>query len=160
MAAPEVVEFTTYDRDAVLARMALVVAAGKGWINFAPEVRDEDAAQAAPAPGIFRIFSGRGPAVPLCTWLPGERNRRGIEYASIGIQHGTGPRAAARLADRGTPVPKGWMVVSDHGKRGIVVAVEATVPDADVLDWLIRAASVLNLAEPTGTWHAVVYPGR
>src|SRR5580765_3784807 len=140
--------------------MDLVVAAGKGWINLAPDVRDEDADKVAQSQGIFRLFSGRGPLVPLCTWVPGGHNRRGVEYVSIGIEHGSGPKAANRLRDAGTPVPKGWVVFSDHGKRGIVVAAPATVPHADVLDWIMRAALVLNLAGLTGTWHAVVHPGR
>ncbi len=69
--------------------------------------------------------------VPLATWTPGE----------IGIQHMAGARFARFLADKGVPVPEEWYVVADHPRRGLVVRTY-DAPEAEVLRWLVRAATV------------------
>jgi hypothetical protein len=106
---------------------------------------------------MFRLFSGRGPLAPVCTWVPGERTRRGVEHVSVGVQHGSGPKAADRLADAGVPIPSAWHLFSDHPKRGLVVAVPTNEANATVLEWLLRAGTVLSAVTLTGTWRALVH---
>jgi hypothetical protein len=156
-APPEIVEFRVDDPTAVVTRMDEILQRGRGWINLQPAVSEQEAARAANSAGLFRLFSGRGPAAPFCSWVPGGRTRSGIDYVSLGIQHATGPKAVARLAESGVPVPETWHTMNDHPKRGLVVAVPTNVPNADVLAWLLRAAGALNQAETVGTWRAFVY---
>ena len=156
-APPEIVEFRVDDPSAVVARMDEILERGHGWMNLQPAVSDEEAARTANSAGLFRLFSGRGPAAPFCTWVPGERTRRGIDYVSVGIQHATGPKTVDRLAESGVPVPETWHTMTDHPKRGLVVAVPTNVANTDVLAWLLRAGAALNQAKTTGTWRAFVY---
>ena len=65
--------------------------------------------------------------VPVCTWVPGERSRNGIEHVALGIEHGSGIKAVERLRERGVRLPEGWEVMQDHPKRGLVVAVPPSV---------------------------------
>jgi len=64
-------------------------------------------------------------------------------------------RAAARLAERGLPLPAGWRVTQDHPKRGLVVS--AAADEAAMLEWLLRAGELLSVVVPTGIWDAAVY---
>jgi hypothetical protein len=59
------------------------------------------------------------------------------------------------LAERGVAVPDDWYVVSDHPKRGLVVRTYQS-PPADVLGWLVRAATVTCPLPITGPWQAVL----
>ena len=141
--------------------MAELSAGGRGWINFEPEVPDDTE---VPGPGLFAFMSARGPSVPLATWVPAHANRRGrILPATLGLQHPSGTRAAARLAEKGLERPASWRVTQDHPKRGLVVQVPA--PDggaaggaeAAELEWLLRATELLSMVPPTGWWAAAVY---
>jgi len=148
---PEQIDFSLNDRSTVLARMARLHETRKGWINLSPAI-DED--QELPSRSSnFGLFSGRGPDVPLCTWVPGPP-------VEVGIQHGAGPKAANKLRELGAPVPDGWRVTQDHSRRGIVVVVPEGTPDETALDWLFKAgtalASHLKLA---GWWRAAIYNG-
>jgi hypothetical protein len=154
--APEVVEFRPGDTDAVVVRMDAIAERKQGWINVQPAVPGGDA---PPQPAVLRLFSGRGPTVPVCTWVPNERTRAGVEHVQIGIQHGAGPKAVDRLADAGVPIPSTWQTFADHPKRGLVVAVPPTESNVAVLDWLLRAATALTAVPLTGTWRALVYTG-
>ena len=134
--------------------MARLRDAGRGWINLAPEVpEDEDVT----APGLFSFLSARGPSVPLCTWV-GPHTRRGQPRpAQLGIQHATGTRTAARLDSLGLGVPTGWRVTQDHPRRGLVVDVAFEAADPVVLDWLLDAGRALCPARTTGTWLGEVF---
>ena len=142
--------------------MAELTGSGQGWINFEPEV-PEDAE--VPGPGLFSFMSARGPVVPLATWMPTRLTRRGRTVpATLGLQHPAGVRAAARLAESGLERPSGWRVTQDHPKRGLVVEVASAGPgagpgpeEAEVLEWLLRAAELLSMVPPTGWWTAAVY---
>jgi len=150
-APPEQIDFAFDDRAAVLARMERLVERKKGWINLSPAL-DEDEEPPARSSN-FGLFSGRGPDVPLCTWVPGPP-------VEIGIQHGAGPKAKQALRELGEPVPDGWRVTQDHSRRGLVVVVPEGTPGDRALDWLLRAgtalASHLKLA---GWWRAAIYDG-
>ncbi len=155
VAAPELVEFRPDAAEAVVGHMAAMAATHDGWINLQPAVDAEDAPRGGSP--LFGIFSGSGPPVPLMTWTPGERRRRGFGPITVGIQHGAGPKAADRLRESGHPVPEAWMVLQDHPKRGLVTAVPADADHATVLRWLIQAATVLSTVALVGDWRAAVY---
>jgi len=150
-APPEQIDFMLADRATVLARMEQLAESKKGWINLSPAL-DEDE-EPPPRSSTFGLFSGRGPDVPLCTWVPGPP-------VEIGIQHGTGTKAVRVLRDLGEPVPNGWRVTQDHSRRGLVVLIPDGTTDEQVLDWLLKAgtalASHLKLA---GWWRAAIYSG-
>jgi hypothetical protein len=146
---PEQIDFSLNDRSTVLARMQRLHQIKKGWINLSPAIEED---QELPArSSTFGLFSGRGPDVPLCTWIPGPP-------VQVGIQHGAGPKAVNVLRELAEPVPEGWRVTQDHSRRGLVVVVPADVSDEAALDWLLKAgtalASHLKLA---GWWRAAVY---
>jgi len=148
---PEQLDFLLDDRATVLARMEQLSERKKGWINLSPALdEDEDP---PPRSSTFGLFSGRGPDVPLCTWVPGPP-------VEIGIQHGAGAKAVGVLRDLGRPVPDAWRVTQDHSRRGLVVLIPDGTPDDQVLDWLLTAgtalASHLKLA---GWWRAAIYSG-
>jgi len=161
---PDYVEFTADDPAAVVAVMELMAAGHEGWINFEPAVLIDDVPP--PRSGLGALLSGRGPDVPLATWAPGEsrkgRSRRSghpghTEPPTVGVQHGSGPGARARLAEGGRAVPDGWVVLQDHSKKGLVVAVPPAAPHADVVDWLLGASALLSQVPLTGRWRAAVY---
>lgn len=152
---PELVEFRPGSADAVVAAMSTLTAAHDGWVNLQPAVNEDD----LPPPGspLFGIFSGSGPPVPLITWAPGEKRRRGFGPDTVGVQHGSGPKAADRLRESGHPLPEGWVVLQDHPKRGLVAAVPPGAEPGAVLAWLIDAAAKLSTVPFTGTWRAAIY---
>jgi hypothetical protein len=158
----ETLEFLRDEPDPVLERMAAIAAHRRGWINLRPRVHGDDADDApdeAPVQpvGLFAVFGGGGPPVPLCTWTPGEVRRRGVEPASVGIQHAVGPKAVRWLAEFGTPVPDGWVVAQDHPRRGLVVRAPPDADPAAVLGWLLQAGDAMCRLPLTGWWRAAVY---
>lgn len=155
---PRYVEFEPDRTGEVVAAMEVAAGAGAGWVNFEPAVDAEDVASAGS--GTFALFSGRGPVVPLATWTPAKVQRRGRrEPAMIGLQHPAGLKAKPLLAGRGHPVPDGWVVVQDHVRKGLVVALPDGVAAADALDWVLRAARLLSTVPLAGQWRAAVYAG-
>lgn len=151
----EQLEMRTEDRVQVAARMADLDAARSGWINVEP-LFDEGDEPPAQSP-MFGVFSGRGPDVPLATWTPAERRGRREEPPSVGIQHASGPKAVARLTERGVPLPPGWRVLADHPRRGLVVAVGAGATHDEVLAWLLAAAEALSNVRLTGRWLVTIH---
>lgn len=150
---PTYVEFQPDRVEEIVAAME----SGAGWVNFEPAVDVEDVAAAGSS--TFSIFSGRGPVVPLGTWTPASTRGRGRrEPAMLGLQHPAGSKAKPLLAERGHPVPDGWVVVQDHVRKGLVVAVPETVAAADALAWLLRAARLLSTIPLQGGWRAAIYP--
>jgi len=149
VAPPEQIDFLPNDRAAVLTRMEQLAQTKKGWINLSPAIEEDE--EPPPRSSNFGLFSGRGPDVPLCTWMPGPP-------VEVGIQHGAGRKAAEVLRNLGHPVPDGWRVTQDHSRRGLVVVVPAGISNERALDWLLQAgtalASHLKLA---GWWRAAIY---
>ena len=132
--------------------------AHQGWINFQPAVHVEDAPP--PDGGLFSIFSGRGPSVPLGTWTPASAPRRGrAEPAMLGLQHPAGGRARPLLEKLGHAVPEGWPVTQDHSRKGLVVALPPGAGHVEVVGWLLTAATLLSTVPLTGEWRAAVYSG-
>ena len=154
---PQYLEFQPDRVDDVVAAMEAINRSGKGWVNFEPAVDVDDVPAES---GTFSLFSGRGPSVPLATWTPGSTTRRGrVEPSMLGLQHPAGSKAKPLLGERGHPLPPGWIVVQDHVRKGLVVAVPAQVATAEALDWLLRAAALLTTVPLTGRWRAAVYEG-
>jgi hypothetical protein len=131
----EVVSFGPDDLAPVLAALRPGT-----WVNLQPEVELDDDRTSS---GFFGIFGGRGPAVPLCTWVPAER--------AAGIQHDAGPKLARRI-----DIPPGWRVTQDHPRRGLVVDVPEGVADAAVLQWLVATGEAICSVPRRGPWVAEV----
>lgn len=154
---PVEIEFTAHDDPALLAQMAEVVARGTGWINLRPIIEEEDE---PPPPGPFAFLGGSTHHVPTATWLPGRRQADGtVKPTTVGLQHAVGSRLAWRLRDLGVPLPEGWRITQDHPRRGLVALVPAGTTDADVLDWLLRAATAVCSVPMTGRWTASIHAG-
>ncbi|MFP5577131.1 MAG: hypothetical protein ACLGIZ_02700 [Acidimicrobiia bacterium] len=151
------VEFLEFDPDEpgeVLAAMA-DLAGGSGWLTLDPAIDER-----FPPPGenLFgKIVSGRGPAVPRATWVPADVQRRRPEPMSVGILHGTGSAAVARLAEKDVVVPERWRIVSDHSKRGLVAWVPIDISLDEVLTWTLSATKALTRIPLTGRWRAAVH---
>ena len=158
----ETLEFLRSEPAAVLERMAAMAAEHRGWVNLRPlvhEDEDEGGSSVRPA-GLFGVFGGVGPPVPLCTWTPGEERRRGIEPSSVGVQHAAGPKVVRRLAELGAPpLPDGWVVSQDHPKRGLVVHPPVDAPLDEVLGWLLGVGEALCLLPVSGWWYAAMFEG-
>lgn len=149
--------FVAHGDTELLARMSLVQAGGTGWINLQPVIDEEHQPD---APGPFAFLGGSTHQVPVVTWMPG-RNQAGraTRPTTVGLQHAAGPRVARRLHDLGLPVPDGWRITQDHPRRGLVAEVPADADNAAVVDWLLRAATLVCQVEMTGRWTAEVHPG-
>ena len=155
---PRYVEFQPDRADDVVAAMEAVGESGTGWVNLEPAVEVDDVAAAGSA--TFAMFSGRGPIVPLGTWTPATMSRRGRrEPAMLGLQHPAGSKAKPLLAQLGHPVPDGWIVVQDHVRKGLVMALPEGTDVADALHWLLRAARLLSTIPLSGGWRAAIYGG-
>lgn len=139
----------------VLAAFEELTAAATGWINLLPEV-DPDV-EVPPRSMLARVVSARGDAVPMATWLAPTTV---AERATVGIEHGSGPRALARLAEHDLPLPSGWLKVSDNSRRGLVLTTPGDVAADDVLWWLLTAAHLLSVPPLTGSWLARIYRPR
>jgi hypothetical protein len=155
---PLEIEFSAHDDAALLAQMAEVVARGSGWINLQPVIDEENE---PPAPGPFAFLGGSTHHVPTATWLPGARvGGGGVKPTTVGLQHAVGSRLKWRLGDLGVPLPEGWRITQDHPRRGLVAVVPPGVSDAEVVDWLLRAATAVCSVPMTGRWTASVHAGR
>jgi hypothetical protein len=156
--APEYLEFEPDARAEVVARMEAIAGdrAGRGgWINLHPAVDDDT--EVPEGSSLFGLFSATGPAVPICTWMPGRWRGDTRDPVSIGVQHAAGPRAVARLGALGVDVPEGWRVRQDHPRRGLVILVPADQDEDSTLRWLLRAGAALSAVALTGTWRADVF---
>jgi hypothetical protein len=147
------IDFTVTAPDEVVETMGRL-ADGGGWVILDPLVDDEDV---PPAPPFGGIFSGKGPAVPEVSWVPGEPGRRRPEPLSAGIRHAGGPRAVGRLREAGHPVPDGWRVLQDNPRRGLVLELPEGTDHGQVLSWLLAAAGLLTEVPLTGRWRATVH---
>ena len=150
------IEFTPPGDDAVVAAMGELIEARHGWITLRPGIHPDD--EPPPRTLFGAIFSGGGPPVPVCTWVAPEAKQK-PPHPEIGILHQAGPKAERRLRDAGVPVPDRWVVLSDHPRRGLVVAVHPEAPHDEVLAWLLRAAAALTRIPLTGSWKASIHAG-
>jgi hypothetical protein len=155
---PEVLVFRFDERAEVLAAMA-ELGPSHGWLTLQAGFDAE--ADLGPRPQErtgTRLGSGRrGPVVPTCTWVPGERSRRHGPHTAVGIDHGTGTRVVPVLDERQVPVPERWVVTQDNATRGLVLALPPDEAHDVVLDWILRAGLALSIATLTGEWRALLH---
>ncbi len=156
----EVIRFSRTDVGAVAAAMRSMSGASEpgGWINIGPWLPDDVMLDVPVRSGLGAWFSGRGPHVPMATWIAGYAGNRKPVPAQIGIEHGTGPDALKRLGEDGHDLPDGWVPRQDHAKHGVVAELPANVVPADVVLWLMEATAALcQLVDPGDRWRAVVH---
>jgi len=153
----EEVEVHPEDTTAIEADIRRLAAAHDGWINLQPVASDEDTPP--PGRGLAILFGAAPTAVPVCTWVAGHVDRRGVRPDQIGIQHGTGPRALSRLAAEGLALPSGWRWRQDNARRGIVIDLPGGCEPGTMLAWLMAAGRQLALTGLDGRWRArIFYP--
>jgi hypothetical protein len=154
---PLEIEFSAPDDPELLAYMAEASSSGTGWINLEPVIDEE---HEPPQPGPFAFLGGSTHKVPTATWLPGKRNPDAtMKPTTIGLQHASGPRVARRLFDLGCPLPDGWRITQDHPRRGLVAVGPADTDHRQVIEWLLRAATLVCTVPSTGRWIASVHAG-
>ena len=106
---------------------------------------------------MFTWFTARGPKVPVGTFVSGSER----EPASVGLSHGAGRDAGARLADAGVVAPVDWAARQDHPKRGMVWEMHSQRVDAEaVVRLLLEGTVVLATVPTTGGWVATVHRPR
>ena len=150
--APEVIEFSGDARAEFVAVTRALAEHRDGWVNLSPRVDPER----LPPTGFGGIFSARGPAIPLATWVPATTSRKGAATTSLGLQHPLGCQVSRRLLELGIAVPAGYRIVTDNPKRGLVME-SAEVGDPDeVADWMIRASGGLSPIEFDQMWVAAI----
>lgn len=148
----EELPFEQDDPSPVLGPLRAALAVPGCWANLVPEVVEGH--DPPPRNLIASVFSARGDAVPLATvTAPSSAGGR----LSLGIQHGSGPKALERLAEAGLPLPDRWLKAADHPRRGLVVTCPSGTEPAEVLRWLLVAAHALSTVPLTGTWLARIY---
>jgi hypothetical protein len=155
----EKVEFAPEEPRTVVARMAMLLEAGDGWINLVPGLEGDDEEMSNQAAGVSALFSSAQPQSTMCTWMPAKR-RNTTGEVELGIMHPRGRRAVEHLAEAGIAVPAGWRVKQDHQRRGLLLSIPTTAPNPSVLDWAVRAGSALCNERLAGTWQAIVYLPR
>lgn len=173
---PEVIHFGPSDRERLVTRMRELASSRDGWVNLLP-VPDDDTDADDPSgagvsagagtssvpgvlparAGVFNWLLGRDPAMPACTWVPGETRRKGTDPDSLGIQHGAGSRVVALLRQNAVDLPAGWRVLADHPRRGLVLELPTGTDPTEVLDWLLRASDVLSGTPLPDRWVALVH---
>jgi hypothetical protein len=133
---------------------ALVAASRGGWVTLLPGVPDE----AAPPPrsALARLFSGQGPMATVCTWVAPQAKGK-PPHVELGVLHATGPKVAKRLDGLGLAVPPRWVVLADHPKRGLVVAVPPDATPMESVTWLLDAGKKLCRVPMTGMWRATIH---
>jgi hypothetical protein len=153
----ELLAFRRSDPAPLLEVMRTLAATGEGWVNLQARLPDDDeqAGPQRPRAGVFALFRGRGPTIPVVTWVPAEPGRSPA-IDSVGIQHGAGPRAVDQLADAGLPVPAGWRRAADHPGRGLVLELASGTDPDDVLLWALPACQVLSDVDLPDTWVASI----
>ena len=144
--------FDEDDTAEVLAVLRDLRQRATGWVNLLPQV--EPGHEPAPRNPVVGIFSARGEAVPMATWsAPANVGGR----ANLGIEHGSGPQALAKLARFDLPLEPGWLKIADHTRRGLVVASPKDVDPERELWWLLSATHILSVVPLTSTWLAKIY---
>jgi hypothetical protein len=154
----QIVEFLRGEPAQLLGVMHGLADARDGWVNLQAVVDEDETPDAQPArAGVFALVSGRGPTVPVSSWVPGQHTRRGQEPDSVGIQHGAGPKAARRLVEAGVTPPEGSTLLGDHPRRGLVVELPPGTAPETVLDFVLAASDVLTPFRLPDTWVAIVH---
>jgi len=145
------VHFRTNDLSEVADEIDQIAARANGreWVTISPWV---DAEHLPVRSVLQRLFSGRGSKVPEATWVPA----LGSEPAQVGLLHPKGAKAFDRLTKAGVEVPEPWVAVSDHSKRGLLVAVHPDATSTQVVEYVVAASEVLAGVPTDDRWVAQV----
>lgn len=149
------VHFRTDDLHEVIAEIDGIAerANGREWVTISPWVDPEN----LPVVSLLRrMFTARGSRVPEATWVPAHDR----EPAQVGLLHPTGPGAFERLAELGVRAPSSWIKISDHSKRGLLLAVHPDSSAEDVLAFAIAASEALAAVPTDDRWVAQVSTAR
>lgn len=155
----ELVRFRRSAPDQLVGILRSLAADRDGWVNIQAVVdEDDEEPDARPArAGVFGLLSGRGPDVPVSTWVPGAATARGPGPDSLGIQHAAGPKALLRLLEAGVQPPEGFRRTADHPRRGLVLEGPAGTDPEVLLQFLLAASDVLATGPLPDTWAASVH---
>lgn len=151
----EQVNFNADDPAQIVAFMTRLTAAEDGWINLIPRINEQD--ERPTSLGFLTLLSGGSIGVTMATWVPGSRNRRGMDKPSLGITHAAGHRVFAELRALDVPIPATWFVEQDHPRRGLVLRVPPDESLGEVLAWALSAVGALGSGGSVTRWRADVY---
>ena len=146
------ITFDEEDPSEVVSVLIEMADAASGWVNFVPEV--EEGHEPPPRNLVVSVFSARGEAVPMATWFAPETAGG---RATLGVEHGSGPNALAKLARFEVGLEPGWLKVTDHARRGLVVTSPKGIEPDHALWWLLTASHVLSIVPLTSSWLARIY---
>lgn len=119
------------------------------WITLSPFVEPAD----MPVTSVLRkLFSARGTKVPEVTFVPAHAEQPG----QLGVLHGSGPGAVARLVDAGVQLPSGWDAVQDHTRRGLLFDVAPTATDKEIVEFACRVGAEVSVVPTDDRWIARV----
>ncbi|MEZ5262926.1 MAG: hypothetical protein R2755_14420 [Acidimicrobiales bacterium] len=148
MSNPDRIGFRRSDPSPLVRALDQLLRRGSGWLNVQADPEEVDPrAQLKPS-----LFSGRGRAVPLSTFVPS-----GSGEHQIGVEHGAGRHAARQLRDAGVVFPDGARLVQDHSRRGLVIAVPNGTDAAAIAELLLQAASQLTMVPLGDRWMLELY---
>lgn len=148
MTPDEVVEFPASTPRPAIDLLERLRTLGRGWLNLHPGVPDD--LIIPDQSGLFGVFSGKGPYVPVCTWMPAGKR----DPEQVGLRHASGAKVTVRLREQGQAVPAQWLVTQDHPRRGLVASLPTGVPASQVIEWLLAVAPLVSVAPLTGWWQA------
>lgn len=152
-------EFTRSDPRPAVKLVAEVLENAGQWVNLEPVVDDDDWSVLAVRRGMAGWFSGRGSDLPFVTLVGRTRGRR-PDPPTLGVEHGTGPRASSRLTERDVVPPATWRRRQDHAKRGLVYVAEGAPDATETVAFVLDAVAVLSPIELGGQWSAIMHrPG-
>lgn len=155
----ELVRFRRSAPDELVEILRRLAVDRDGWVNLQAVVDEDDPEpDASPArAGIFGLVSGRGPDVPVATWVPGPTTAKGPGPDSLGIEHAAGARALQQLLEAGVTPPAGFRRTADHARRGLVLEGPAGTDAAALLEFLLAACDVLATRPLPDAWAAAVH---
>lgn len=146
---PTSIGFRRSDPSTLATAIESAAGRGDGWINVRPDPDEVDPRVL----GRPSVFSGRGPTIPMGTFVVGAG---GGEH-QVGIEHGAGKDVARLLKEAGVAFPSGTRLVQDHPRRGLILAVPTTTPAAELATLILRIASELTSIALTDRWIADIY---
>lgn len=124
---------------------------GLEWVNLQPWVDPDQ----LPRVSLLRhIFSSKGQPVPTGTWVPGHTSGKEPTSTEVGIQHGFGVGALARLNEQAVAIPADWTVIQEDTRRGLVFTVARGEDPRVALDFMVAACAALSGVDTDDRWLA------
>jgi hypothetical protein len=133
--------------------------AAGGWINLRPEV-EEELDQAVATSPVSKLFTARGPMVPMVTIVASSGAGRRGPVHSVGLEHRGGPKALDTLRSGGVERPDGLVRRQDHAKRGLVLEFGDSLSTETLIRFVVDAAVALTPIVLPDVWLASSYDSR